>query len=76
MKRRQADVYVFAVLESPEKQQVNPLDLDQWTFFFLPTRVLNELVPKQKTIVLPRVVELGAKRYSFQELRSAIEVCL
>jgi hypothetical protein len=27
---RQADIYVFCILDCPRKEEVNPLDLDQW----------------------------------------------
>ncbi|HEX5760453.1 MAG TPA: hypothetical protein VF121_14795 [Thermoanaerobaculia bacterium] len=36
---RQADVYVLALLEHLDKTTVNPLDLDQWVFYILPTTV-------------------------------------
>lgn len=35
--KRQADVYVFALLAHRDKRTLNPLDLDQWEFYVVPT---------------------------------------
>ena len=40
--RRQADVYVFCLLSHQDKKTVDPLDLDQWRFFVLPTSHLDQ----------------------------------
>ena len=42
-KARQADVYVFALLAHEDKPTVNPMDLDQWEFYVIPTTTLNVL---------------------------------
>jgi hypothetical protein len=38
---RQAQVYVFAVLVHAEKASLDPLNLDQWEFYVVPTRELD-----------------------------------
>ena len=63
--RRQADVYAFCVLAHKDQTTINPLDLDQWEFYLLPTKVLNQSVGTQKTITLSRVIELGAAKVPF-----------
>jgi hypothetical protein len=50
--RRQADVYVFALLAHTIKETINPLDLDQWEFYVLPTRKLDERKRSQHSITL------------------------
>ena len=40
--KRQADVYVFCLLKHRDKETVNPLNLNQWEFYILPTKILNE----------------------------------
>ena len=52
-KKRQADVYVFALLFHKDKKTVNPLDISQWEFFVLPTKVLDERERSQHSITLP-----------------------
>ncbi|MEC4572858.1 hypothetical protein [Streptomyces virginiae] len=38
---RRSDVYVFCLLEHLDKPTLDPLDLSQWAFHVLPTRVLD-----------------------------------
>ena len=39
--RRQADLYVFALLAHRDKTTLDPMDLSQWEFYLLPTAVLD-----------------------------------
>lgn len=39
--RRQAQVYVFALLAHKEMASIDPLNVNQWSFFVLPTAVLD-----------------------------------
>ncbi|MFF0257385.1 hypothetical protein ACFYR2_00905 [Streptomyces microflavus] len=55
---RSADVYVFCLLHHREKQTLDPLDLDQWAFYVLPTHVLDERCRRQKTITLSSLESL------------------
>jgi len=71
--RRQAQVYVFALLDEKDPARVNPRDLDQWRFFVLATSVLDERVPGQKAIALSRIVELGARQVGFEEVGAGVE---
>ena len=73
-RRRQADVYVFCVLYCREQDAVNPLDLNQWEFYVLSAKKLDNLLANQKSINLAGVQKIGAKRteYSglYQEIRN------
>lgn len=71
---RSADVYVFCLFNSKDPDTANPMDLAQWEFYVLATSVLNELVPKQKSISLTSLQELGAKKVSFEVLYTAIRL--
>lgn len=70
---RQADVYVFCVHKHVEQETLNPLDISQWEFYSLATNVLNEKAFNQKTIILSRVVSLGAVKSDFAGLEQAIK---
>lgn len=50
--QRQADVYVFALLAHRDQLTIDPLDLDQWHFYVLPTYVLNSRTRSQHSITL------------------------
>lgn len=69
---RQSDVYVFCLHAHVDQTTINPLDIKQWTFFVLPTSVLNEKCGNQKTISLSRVKELGAIEADYAGLRPTI----
>jgi hypothetical protein len=51
--RRQADVYVFAVLKHQEKSTIDPLNVDQWEFYVVPTATLDGRTRSQYGITLP-----------------------
>ena len=40
-RKRQADVYVFALLAHRDKATLDPLNLDQWELYVLPTTVVT-----------------------------------
>lgn len=71
--QRQANVYVFAVLAERNQTNVDPLNLAQWQFYVLPTSVLNDRAPLQKTINLSSLLRIGALIAGYQELRDAVE---
>lgn len=74
--RRQADVYVFCVLAHLGPTPLNPMDLNQWDFYVLPTSVLNEKCETQKTIGLSRLKSFGAKPIKYAELAASIHAIM
>lgn len=70
--RRQAHVYVFAILFERDKARVDPLNLEQWQFYVLSAQTLDERAPLQKTISLSSLLKLGALKVTYRELRDAI----
>ena len=68
-RRRQADVYIFALLAHRTKETLNPLDVSQWDFFLLDTAILNQHARKQRRISLERLVAL--QRFALRLLRAA-----
>ncbi len=70
--RRQADVYVFCLLHHQDKATVDPLDMNQWTFYVLPASTLNAKLPMQKSISLASLLKMNPVRCAYQELAQAI----
>jgi hypothetical protein len=71
--RRQADIYIFCLLKHTEKDDsFDPMNLDQWEFYVLPSRILNEKYPAQKTIGLKSLVKLEPVRVKYNELGQSI----
>ncbi|MBJ7901865.1 hypothetical protein IF655_00930 [Streptomyces sp. DSM 110735] len=73
---RRSDVYVFCLLHHQDKQTLDPLNLDQWTFYVLPTRILDERCPTQRSIRLSSLVErLSPLKTDFAGLPKAVSAC-
>ncbi len=72
-KRRQADVYVFALLAHRDKPTLDPMDLSQWEFYVLPRSILDAELPGQKGLSLVALQKLKPVRCSFGELAQAVE---
>ncbi|MGW1951415.1 hypothetical protein ACWCPI_01425 [Streptomyces sp. NPDC001920] len=73
---RRSDVYVFCLLHHLDKQTLDPLDLDQWSFYVLPTRVLDERCPHQKTLRLSSLLRLEPRKADFSGLPQAVAACV
>jgi hypothetical protein len=71
--KRQAAVYVFALLAHRDRATIDPLDVNQWEFYVLPSLVLNSRVPGQKSIGLPALLKLGGRRCCFEDLAEEVE---
>ncbi|HEY4649861.1 MAG TPA: hypothetical protein VIG72_00535 [Pontibacter sp.] len=71
--KRQSDLYVFCLLEHKEKDSVNPLNLEQWKFYVLPTSVLNEKAEHQKSITLNSLLTLNPVACRFSELKPIVD---
>jgi hypothetical protein len=65
---RSADLYVFCVFSAQDRAFANPLDLDQWFFLACPTRLLDELFPKQKSVALSSLEAANLQRVKYQAL--------
>lgn len=70
--KRSAKVYVFCVLEGEDKKSIDPLDVAHWTFYVVPTAVLESEVPARKTIRLRRLKRLAAGPCTYDQLGEAI----
>jgi hypothetical protein len=70
---RSAAVYVFCLLGGEDREHIDPLDVEQWTFYVLSTSVLNREIPEQKTIRLGPLKVLGAHPCTYDALKVAID---
>jgi hypothetical protein len=72
LRRRHADVYVFAILHHLDKGTLDPLNVAQWNFLVLSTTVLDTRLPHQQTITLGSLVKLNPTPCHFDGLASAV----
>lgn len=62
---RQSDLYVFCFFACTDREKANPLLLDQWEFYILPTFLLNEQLGEQQTISLSRLLSLHPEKSDY-----------
>ena len=55
---------------------LDPLDLSQWIFYVLPTRVLDEHHPSQKTMGLSSLKKLDPAEVAYSDLSKAVAACI
>ena len=70
--KRNSDLYVFCVYTALSRDK-SILDLDLWDFYVLPTSVLNQKIPDQKTIGLQSLKKLNPIKTSYSDLGRTIE---
>lgn len=74
VKRRQAEVYVFALLAHKDQATLNPFDVAQWEFFVVPTITLDRRERSQHSITLKSLRALHGEPVDFAGLKDAIAV--
>jgi hypothetical protein len=70
--RRQAHLYVFCILAHNEKITLDPANLNQWLFYVLSSRTLDERLKTQKRISLRTLLTLKPIKCTFSELNEEI----
>ena len=68
--KRWADIYIFCVFKG--KKPLHVLDTSKWEFYVLPTEVLDQKRPEQKTIRLSSLKELSPHKCSYKNLKKTI----
>lgn len=70
--KRNCDLYVFCLFTAMTKD-VSLLNLDYWDFYVLPTSVLNEKLPNQKSIAFSVLQKLNPVKTDYAGLGAVIE---
>ncbi|MGB3976924.1 MAG: hypothetical protein WBM02_00225 [bacterium] len=70
--RRQAEVYVFALLAHKHKPTIDPLNVDQWKFYVLPTIALDAHRGNQQSITLRSLESLAGTAVPYSKLYETI----
>jgi len=71
-KIRSAFCYVFCLFKETDAEMANPLDLSQWEFYIMPTRLLDEKFSAQKKISLP-VIKRFCAPVGFEGIKPEID---
>jgi len=63
---RQNDIYVFCLNVGKTKETSNPLNIDNWEFYIVPTKKINEVCKNYKSIGLNKVKKIATKVNYFE----------
>lgn len=72
VRKRQSEVYVFALLAHRDQATLDPFDLSQWEFHVLPTAVLDRRQPERDSITLSALQALHGPPVAYAALREAV----
>lgn len=77
--KRMNDIYVFVLNKGKNKQEADPLQLEHWEFYVIPTSVINKECGDNKSISLSKVKKLSKKvsgtdeALPFDKLKDAVD---
>lgn len=73
--KRQSDVYVFCLNTGETKEESNPLDLENWRFWVVPTSTIDRLCRDNRTISLGRLRNITGQPegIGYGELKVAVD---
>jgi len=70
--KRQADIYVFALIKHMDAKTIDPLNLDQWVFYVVSAKVLNNSLPNSKSVSLKKLKSIDNIECTFDKLHHSI----
>lgn len=75
--KRQNDIYVFCLNTGETREESNPLILDHWRFWVIPTETINRVCGNNKSVTFSRIQKLtGLKNgIGYDEIRAAVDEC-
>ncbi len=74
--KRWADLYVFCLHKEKDWKKANALILEQWEFYVISTKDIDNILGEQKSVTLNRIKELSTPA-NFNTLKETInKICL
>lgn len=70
---RQADIYIFCLLDHKNQGTIDPMKLEQWTFYLITTDTLNKKLQEQKSISISTIETMTHEKCTFEELKERFE---
>lgn len=70
---RRSDIYVFCLFAEEDRAKANPMLLDQWRFYIVPTLTIDEQLGDQRKISLQGLARIGAEACDYGGIRSTVD---
>lgn len=74
--RRWSDVYVFCVYTEKDMARADPMRLDDWEFYVISTRKLDDCCGVQQSIAMSSLLRLDPVKADFAGLKAAVQQCV
>lgn len=71
--QRRSEIYVFCLFANPDRKTANPMALDQWQFYIVPTQTINEKCGNRRSITLSGISRLGFDPCKFGEIKASVD---
>ena len=74
-KARQNDIYIFCLDKGRDEKSSNPMNLENWVFYVVPTKVINEMFGDQKVLSLMRLekIEKYGKGITYDQIKENVD---
>ena len=72
-KERDSDVYIFCLFAETDRANADPMKLEQWQFYVLPTAILDEQCGDKQTLSLSSLLSLSPIQCTYSELKSVMD---
>lgn len=72
---RNSDYYIFCLLACKDVKEANPMCLEQWEFYIVDTKFLDENFTNTKSLTLSRVQSIS-KKADYNSLRKTLDECI
>ena len=71
---RHNDIYVFCLLKGKTREEANPLILENWEFYVVPTSVINRECGDNQSISLSKIKSMGYESVTYKQIEECIQV--
>ena len=73
IKERPSEVYVFCLFAETDRDKADPMKLEQWQFYVLPTSIIDEQCGDKQTLSLSALLSLSPIKCTYSELKSVMD---
>ncbi len=75
-RKRHSALYIFCLYKYRDKPTANPMVLDHWDFYIVPTKLLDEKLGDQKTINLKKLNSLNPIKCEYDGIRESVDLII
>lgn len=71
--QRRSELYIFCLFAATDRAAADPMKLNQWEFYIVPTKLINEKLGDRRKISLQGIERLGISKCGYSEIKSAVD---